>query len=151
MKLVIQRVSQAAVRVEGQVVASMGKGLLVLCGVARGDTEEDARFLARKTLGLRVFEDAQGKMNLASADVGGAFLVVSQFTLYGECTKGNRPSYLEAAPPEEGERGYEAYVKALRDAGADVQTGTFRTMMDVALTNAGPVTLILESRGRLTA
>lgn len=151
MKLVIQRVSQAAVRVAGEEVASMGKGLLVLCAVAREDTPEDALFLARKTFALRVFDDAQGKMNLSPTEVGASFLVVSQFTLYGDCSRGNRPSYIDAAPPEEGEAGYAAYVKALRDLGAEVQTGTFRAMMEVSLVNDGPVTLILESRGRRSA
>ena len=148
MKLVIQRVSRASVRVAGEEVASIGKGLLILCGVARGDTAEDVLFLARKTVSLRVFEDGQGKMNLSPAEVGGAFLVVSQFTLYGDCSRGNRPSYMDAAPPEEGEAGYASYVKALRELGAEVQTGTFRAMMEVSLVNDGPVTLILESRGR---
>lgn len=148
MKLVVQRVRRAEVRVDGQVVSSIGRGLLILCGVAVSDTVEDARFLARKTYQLRVFDDPAGKMNLAPAEVGGAFLVVSQFTLYGDCAKGNRPSYIEAAPPPEGEAGYEAYVSALRELGAEVKTGKFRAMMDVDLVNDGPVTLILESRGR---
>lgn len=151
MKLVVQRVRRAAVRVAGETIAVLDRGLLILCGVAHGDTEADARYLARKTLQLRVFDDAAGKMNLAAGDVGARFLVVSQFTLYGDCSKGNRPSYIEAAPPEDGERGYEAYVAALRAEGADVQTGRFRAMMEVDLVNDGPVTLILESRGRTTA
>jgi len=151
MKLVVQRVLRAAVRVQGEHVASIDRGLLVLCGVAHGDTLEDARYLARKTRQLRIFDDADGKMNRSPADVGGAFLVVSQFTLYGDCTKGNRPSYLESAPPAEGEQGYEAYVAALREEGASVQTGRFRAMMEVELVNDGPVTLILESRGRASA
>lgn len=148
MKLVVQRVQRASVRVAGQTVGAIERGLLILCGVARGDTVEDALFLARKTVALRVFDDPAGKMNLSAGEVGGAYLVVSQFTLYGDCAKGNRPSYLEAAPPEEGERGYEAYVAALRSLGVDVQTGRFRAMMDVELVNDGPVTLLLESRGR---
>lgn len=148
MKLVVQRVQRAFVRVAGETVGSTGRGLLILCGVARGDTPEDARYLARKTAGLRIFDDAEGKMNLAPAEAGAEFLVVSQFTLYGDCAKGNRPSYIEAAPPGEGERGYEAYVAALRELGLEVQTGRFRAMMEVELVNDGPVTLILESRGR---
>ena len=148
MKLVIQRVRRASVQVEGVTLASIGRGLLILCGVARGDTVEDARYLARKTQQLRIFDDVQGRMNLAPSEVEAAFLVVSQFTLYGECGKGNRPSYLEAAPPEEGEQGYEQYVLALRELGVAVQTGKFRAMMEVELVNDGPVTLILESRGR---
>mgnify|MGYP001245961402 CR=1 FL=1 len=151
MKLVVQRVLRAAVRVEGVLLASIDRGMLVLCGVAHGDTVEDARYLARKTQQLRIFDDGGGKMNLAASDVGGAFLVVSQFTLYGDCVKGNRPSYIEAAPPADGERGYEAYVAALREGGAAVQTGQFRAMMEVELVNDGPVTLILESRGRTNA
>lgn len=148
MRLVVQRVRRAAVRVDGGTVGGIERGLLVLCGVARDDTAEDARFLARKTWQLRVFDDAEGRMNLAAADIGAALLVVSQFTLYGDCGKGNRPSYIEAAPPEEGERGYEMFVDALRELGAPVETGRFRAMMDVELVNDGPVTLILESRGR---
>ena len=148
MKLVVQRVRRAAVRVQGETIAAIERGLLILCGVARGDTLEDAHFLARKTLPLRVFDDADGKMNLSTREVGGSFLVVSQFTLYGDCSKGNRPSYIEAAPPEEGLQGYEAYVAALRALGAEVQTGRFRAMMEVELINDGPVTLLLESCGR---
>ena len=151
MKLVVQRVRRAAVRVNGETIAAMDRGLLILCGVARGDTLEDAKYLARKTVPLRVFDDAAGKMNLSTGEVGGTFLVVSQFTLYGDCTKGNRPSYIEAASPEEGQRGYEAYVAALRAWGADVQTGQFRAMMEVELVNDGPVTLILESCGRVSS
>jgi D-tyrosyl-tRNA(Tyr) deacylase len=151
MKLVVQRVLRAAVRIQGVRVAAIERGLLVLCGVAHGDTLEDALYLARKTRHLRVFDDADGKMNLAPSEVGGAFLVVSQFTLYGDCLKGNRPSYMESAPPDEGERGYEAFVAALRDGGGSVQTGRFRAMMEVELVNDGPVTLILESRGRACA
>lgn len=151
MKLVVQRVLRAVVRVQGERVAAIERGVLVLCGVAHGDTVEDARYLARKTRQLRIFDDAEGKMNLSPADVGGAFLVVSQFTLYGDCAKGNRPSYIESAPPAEGERGYEAYVAALREEGVSVQTGRFRAMMEVELVNDGPVTLILESRGRTSA
>lgn len=151
MKLVVQRVLRASVRVQGTLLASIERGLLILCGVAHGDTVEDARYLARKTQQLRIFDDAEGRMNLDAAAVGGAFLVVSQFTLYGDCAKGNRPSYIEAAPPAEGERGYEAYVAALRERGVVVQTGQFRAMMEVELVNDGPVTLLLESRGRTGA
>lgn len=148
MKLVIQRVLKASVTVEGQGVATIGRGALVLCGVARGDTAADAEFLARKTALLRMFADASGKMNLCAREVGGSFLVVSQFTLYGDCSGGNRPSYLDAAAPDEGEQGYEAYVRALRAQGCTVQTGRFRADMLVELQNDGPVTLLMESRGR---
>ncbi|HMO50974.1 MAG TPA: D-aminoacyl-tRNA deacylase [Kiritimatiellia bacterium] len=145
MRLLIQRVAQASVTVDGETVASIGRGLLVLCGVGRGDTPEDAHRLAGKTARLRIFEDAEGKMNLALDAVAGEVLVVSQFTLYGDCRKGNRPSYIEAAAPEEGDRLYQEYVAALRGLGIPVQTGIFRAMMKVALVNDGPVTLWLDS------
>lgn len=148
MRLVVQRVRRAGVAVDGASIADIGRGLLILCGVARGDTGADAAFLARKAAQLRIFDDAEGRMNLAAAEVGAEFLVVSQFTLYGDCAKGNRPSYLEAAPPDEGERGYEAFVRELRAQVGDVQTGRFRATMSVTLENDGPVTLILESHGR---
>lgn len=151
MKLVIQRVRRASVAVGGQNIASIGAGALILCGVARGDTPADAEFLARKTALLRIFADPAGKMNLCARDVGGSFLVVSQFTLYGDCSGGNRPSYLDAAPPDEGERGYLDYVRALRSQGYEVQTGRFGADMAVSLENDGPVTLLMESRGRATA
>lgn len=145
MRCLIQRVSRASVSVEGKVVSSIGRGFLVLCGVGQGDTEEDARWLAGKTARLRIFEDEQGKMNLPLEAVGGSALVVSQFTLYGDCRKGNRPSFVAAAPPDEGNRLYEVYVAALREAGILVQTGIFRAMMNVELVNDGPVTLLLDS------
>lgn len=148
MRLVIQRVRRASVTVEGREVAAIGPGAVVLCGVARGDTEADAEWLARKTSQLRIYDDAGGKLNAAIDAARGSFLVVSQFTLYGECTKGNRPSYMDAAPPEEGRKGYEDYVRFLRERGHPVQTGEFRASMVVHLENDGPVTLILESRGR---
>jgi D-tyrosyl-tRNA(Tyr) deacylase len=148
VKLVVQRVLRASVRVDGETVGAIDRGLLILCGVARGDTRADADYLARKTIQLRVFDDADGKMNLAAGDLSASFLVVSQFTLYGDCAKGNRPSYIEAAPPEEGELGYERFVASLRALGARVQTGRFRAMMEVELVNEGPVTLLLESHGR---
>jgi len=148
MKLVIQRVSRAGVTVDGEKVGSIGVGAVVLVGVARDDTEHDAKYLARKTAQLRIYDDADGKLNASIDAVNGAFLVVSQFTLYGDCGKGNRPSYIEAADPAEGERLYEEYVAALRATGHEVRTGVFRAMMDVDLVNDGPVTLLLESRGR---
>jgi D-tyrosyl-tRNA(Tyr) deacylase len=151
MKLVIQRVRRARVVVAGQELAAIGRGMLILCGVGRGDTAADRAFLARKTLNLRIFDDAEGKMNVAPRDAGAAFLVVSQFTLYADCTRGNRPSYLDAAPPAEGEAGYEAFVALLRAEGVEVQTGQFGADMQVELENDGPVTLILESSGRETA
>lgn len=148
MKLVLQRVLRASVAVDGQTRGAIDRGALILCGVARGDTGFDAQWLARKTSALRYFEDEAGKINLAIAEVGGSFLVVSQFTLYGECDKGNRPSFITAAPPAEGSRLYELYVSELRRLGHRVETGLFGAMMHVELVNDGPVTLILESRGR---
>jgi D-tyrosyl-tRNA(Tyr) deacylase len=145
MRLVVQRVTRASVTVEQARVASIGRGFLILCGVGRNDTEADAVWLARKTAKLRIFEDADGKMNLSLDAVSGEILVVSQFTLYGDCRKGNRPSYIEAADPETGARLYERYVDELRALGFPVQTGIFRAMMDVELVNDGPVTLWLDS------
>jgi D-tyrosyl-tRNA(Tyr) deacylase len=143
---VVQRVSRAAVRVEGEVRGAIGRGLLVLLGVATGDGVPDAESLAEKVLGLRVFPDAGGQMNLALADVDGSLLVVSQFTLLGDCRRGRRPSYVAAAPPEEANRLYEHFVAVARRSGRPVETGVFRAMMDVELVNDGPVTLLLDSR-----
>jgi D-aminoacyl-tRNA deacylase len=151
MKLVVQRVKSAAVSVAGTTISKIESGALILVGVARDDTSFDAKFLARKTSQLRIFDDAQGKMNLAIDTVKGSFLVVSQFTLYGDCSKGNRPSYIDAAPPADAERLYEEYASELRALGHSVQTGKFREMMVVELQNDGPVTLLLESRGRTTS
>jgi D-tyrosyl-tRNA(Tyr) deacylase len=142
----IQRVSRAQVSVAGEVTGRIGRGLLVLLGVAAGDTEADARFLAAKIGGLRVFEDAQGKMNLALGDIGGAMLVVSQFTLLGDCRKGRRPSFDAAARPELAEQLYNVFVQAVAEQGIEVATGRFRQHMEVELVNDGPVTLIVESR-----
>ncbi len=148
MKLVIQRVQSAAVSVAAETVATIGRGALILVGVARGDTPADARYLAAKTVQLRMYDDPQGKLNYAIGDVGGEFLVVSQFTLYGDCRNGNRPSYIEAAPPEEACRLYEEYAGCLAAAGCNVQRGRFREKMLVTLANDGPVTILMESRGR---
>ena len=145
MRAVIQRVSRARVTVEGQIVGAIGRGFLVLLGVGKGDTAADAEYLADKTAGLRVFRDAEDKMNLALAEAEGAVLVVSQFTLYGDCRKGRRPSFDQAAPPELATSLYEKYVEALRSRGLRVETGTFQAMMDVELVNDGPVTLLLDS------
>ena len=144
MKAVVQRVSDAGVTVAGEAVARIGTGLVILLGVKKGDTEEAARWLARKCAGLRVFEDEKGLMNLSLGDVGGAVLVVSQFTLYGDCEKGRRPSFAEAAPPEVAETLYEVFVTTLRDEGISVETGRFQAKMLVEIANDGPVTLILE-------
>jgi len=134
------------VSVVEQTVGAVGQGLMVLLGVARGDTSEDALYLAEKTAGLRIFEDDQGKMNRSVEEVGGGILVVSQFTLLGDCRKGRRPGFTEAAPPELADRLYEEYVEALRRRGINVATGVFRAEMQVHLVNDGPVTLLLDSR-----
>ena len=148
MKLVIQRVAHARLTVADREVARIGAGAVVLVGVARGDTEFDIQYLARKTSQLRIFDDEAGKLNAAIDRVKGAYLVVSQFTLYGDCGKGNRPSYIEAAEPEEALRLYEAYAAELRRLGHEVQTGIFRETMRVEIANDGPVTIVMESRGR---
>lgn len=145
MRAVVQRVSRAEARVEGRVVGRIGRGLLVLAGVASDDTDERARWLAEKILNLRIFDDEQGKMNRSVAEAGGAILCVSQFTLYGDCRKGRRPNYERAAPPEGARPLYERFVKALSAHGVPVETGEFRAMMEVELVNDGPVTLLLDS------
>ena len=144
MRAVVQRVSQARVRVSGETLAEIGAGLLVLVGVTHDDGEAQARRLADKVWGLRVFDDANGVMNLAAADVGGAALVVSQFTLYGDTRKGRRPSWARAAPPTQAEPLVDAVVAALRALGAPVATGRFGAHMQVELENDGPVTLIVQ-------
>lgn len=146
MRACVQRVSQAQVTVAGQLVGRIERGLLVLLGVAADDTDEDARQMAEKIVGLRIFEDEAGKMNLALAEANGAMLVVSQFTLLGDARKGRRPSFIAAAGPELAERLYQAFVDAVRSAGIAVETGQFRAHMDVMLVNDGPVTLLLDSR-----
>ncbi|MCF7818506.1 MAG: D-tyrosyl-tRNA(Tyr) deacylase [Kiritimatiellales bacterium] len=150
MRLVIQRVRQASVAVDGKRISAIGQGLLVLAGVSHSDTLFDARHLAGKTARLRIFQDDEGKMNRSVEDVGGEILAVSQFTLYGDSTKGNRPSYIDAARPEQGEALFNEYVRALEALGFPPRTGQFGADMQVELLNDGPVTLILESTGRLT-
>jgi D-tyrosyl-tRNA(Tyr) deacylase len=145
MRAVLQRVSRAAVVIDGETVGAIERGLLVLLGISPADTPAEAQWLAEKTAGLRIFNDEAGKMNLSIADVGGAVLVVSQFTLYGDCRKGRRPSFLGAAPPEIAVPLYEAFVNALRALGLPVATGRFGAMMQVELVNDGPVTLILDT------
>ena len=145
MRAVVQRVSRAEVRVEGRVVGRIGAGLVVLVGIAREDTREAGRWLAEKIVNLRVFDDAEGRMNRSMLEAGGAVLCVSQFTLYGDCRKGRRPSYDRAASPEAALPLYEAFVAALRAFGIAVETGEFRAMMEVELVNDGPVTLLLDS------
>lgn len=146
VRAVVQRVGEASVRVAGETVGSIGPGLVVLLGVAVNDTEADADSLADKVLNLRVFPDEAGQMNRSVLDVSGGLLVVSQFTLLGDARRGRRPSYIEAAPPEEADRLYQYFVSRLRPSGLAVATGVFRAMMDVALVNQGPVTILLDSR-----
>ena len=147
MKAVVQRVKEGSVTIGGTLHASINRGLVILLGIARGDTEKDATFLADKCSSLRIFEDDEGKMNLGVKEVGGAALVVSQFTLYGDAQRGNRPSFTEAARPEEAEPLYQHFVSRMRaNLGGDrVATGMFRAMMDVRIVNDGPVTIIIES------
>lgn len=144
MRAVIQRVSEASVTVEETVVGAIGRGFLILLGVETGDEESKARWLAEKIAGLRLFEDSHGKMNLDLSDVSGEVLVVSQFTLLGDCSRGRRPSFIKAAPPEEANRLYLYFAEVLRQQGLTVATGQFQASMQVRLTNDGPVTLILE-------
>lgn len=146
MKLVIQRVRRAAVRVGAETIGQVDRGLLILAGVAGDSTMDDVQWLARKVTLLRIFDDEQGRLNKSIADAGGALLVVSQFTLYGDCSGGNRPSYIDAAPPEKAEPMLDAFVQLLRKLGCTVSTGRFRALMQVELENDGPVTIILESR-----
>lgn len=146
MRAVLQRVSRASVTVAGEVIGQIDRGILVLLGVEPDDTDEDARQLADKTIALRIFDDADGKMNLSLDEIGGSLLVVSQFTLLGDCRKGRRPSFIGAAPPELAQQLYNTFIAAAGSKGITIATGRFRAMMAVELVNDGPVTLILESR-----
>lgn len=146
MRAVVQRVTEARVKVAGKIVGEIGRGLMVLIGVSTNDTEVDAAWLADKLAGLRIFEDEDGKMNLACAEIGGSVLAVSQFTLLGDARQGRRPSFTMAARPELAEPLYEQVVSILRDRGLNVQTGQFRTEMKVELINDGPVTMLLDSQ-----
>ena len=146
MRAVVQRVSEASVTVDRERIGEIGAGLLVLVGVAEGDTETDAAYVAEKVVNLRVFEDGAGKMNRSLLDVGGELLAVSQFTLLGDARKGRRPSFIDAAPPDVGNRLYEAFCAAVRETGVRVATGKFQAMMDVALVNQGPVTILIDSK-----
>jgi D-tyrosyl-tRNA(Tyr) deacylase len=145
MRAVVQRVRSSRVVVDDKVVGEIGRGLLVLLGIRTGDTIDQARWLADKVVGLRILEDEQGKMNVSVADSGGSVLVVSQFTLYGDCQKGRRPSFIDAARPEVAEPLYEAFANAVRLHGVPVATGRFGAMMQVELVNDGPVTLIIDA------
>jgi D-tyrosyl-tRNA(Tyr) deacylase len=145
MRAVVQRVSRAGVRVDSKTVGEIGKGLVVLVGIRSGDSREAADYLAEKVVNLRIFPDAEGKMNLSVSDVGGAVLAVSQFTLFGDVRRGRRPSYIDAAPPEEAEPLYDYFLAALRRHGLRVASGVFRAMMEVELVNDGPVTILIDS------
>jgi D-tyrosyl-tRNA(Tyr) deacylase len=145
MRAVIQRVSKASVTVEGRTIAQIGNGILVLLGVKQDDSKKEAELLAKKTANLRIFNDEQCKMNISLLDIEGEALVVSQFTLYGNCKKGRRPSFIDAALPEKADLLYQEYVQYLKDEHITVQTGQFQAMMQVELVNEGPVTIILDS------
>src|SRR6266853_1089854 len=145
MRAVVQRVSRARVTVSDEITGEIGLGLLVLLAVGGGDTRADADYLVEKTIGLRIFEDAGGKMSLSVAEVAGALLVVSQFTLYGDARRGKRPSFDAAAPPEQARELYEYFVEKVRGAGLRCETGRFQEMMQVELVNEGPVTILLDS------
>lgn len=146
MKVVVQRVKKASVSVNGQIVGQIGKGLMLLIGVAQQDTEADIEFVADKCVNLRIFEDEQGKMNRSLLEVGGEILAISQFTLLGDTRKGRRPSFIQAAEPQKGNELYQKFIERLRSHGVKVETGIFGAMMDVELLNYGPVTLIVESK-----
>lgn len=146
MRAVVQRVDKAAVRVDGQVVGQIDRGFLVLLGVGKDDNVDDVRYLAEKIVNLRVFDDEQGKMNLSLLDVGGQMLVVSQFTLYGDCRRGRRPSYSDSAPPDVAKELYEAFIEEVKKYGVHVETGIFAAHMLVEIHNNGPVTLLLDSK-----
>jgi D-tyrosyl-tRNA(Tyr) deacylase len=146
MRAVIQRIKESSVRTDNQIIGQTGPGLLVLLGVSQGDSASDADYLVNKIAHLRIFEDKKGKMNRSLVEIGGDMMVVSQFTLLADCRKGRRPSFSEAAAPEEAAELYEYFVKQIRSLGTTVATGRFGAMMEVALINHGPVTIILESR-----
>jgi len=145
MRAVIQRVKSASVKVEGELVSEIGTGLLIFLGIAHDDSETELEYIANKVVNLRIFEDADGKMNCSLLDIGGEALVVSQFTLYGDCRKGRRPSFIDAARPEVANALYEQFITALRELDIPTQGGTFQAMMDVQLVNDGPVTILLDS------
>lgn len=146
MRLVIQRVLESSVSIDGKIVGQIGHGFLVLCGVEEGDTENDVKYCIDKTVNLRIFEDDAGKMNRSILDVGGEILAVSQFTLHGDVRHGRRPSFIKAARPETAVPMYEAYCEGMRQAGVHVETGIFQADMKVSLINDGPVTLLVDSR-----
>lgn len=146
MRAVIQRVLQGSVRVDDRIVGQIGPGLVVLLGIGQEDGPDDIAYLAEKIVNLRIFEDANGKMNRSALDGGLELLVISQFTLYGDCRKGRRPSFSDAAPPKEAVHLYEVFLEEIRKYGLKVETGEFQAMMDVELINTGPVTMLLDSK-----
>jgi D-tyrosyl-tRNA(Tyr) deacylase len=146
MRVVVQRCKNAEVTVNNQTIGRIEQGLMLLVGITHEDTEHDAKYLADKVAGLRIFEDETGKMNLSVLETGGAILSVSQFTLYGDCRKGRRPNFMSAAKPEQAEPLYQEFNRLLREQGLQVETGAFGEMMDVSLTNWGPVTLVIDSK-----
>lgn len=146
MRAVVQRVTRASVTIDGEIVGEIENGLVVLLGIARDDTKQDADYLVPKIIALRIFDDAEGKMNLSVKDVEGGLLIVSQFTLYGDVRRGLRPSWSDAAPPEIAERWYDYFVESSRKLLGRIETGSFRKMMQVELVNDGPVTILLDSR-----
>jgi D-tyrosyl-tRNA(Tyr) deacylase len=148
MRAVLQRVTSAKVEVENKIVGTIDEGLLILLGVEQGDTDTDLKSLLDKTVGLRIFEDDAGKMNLCVSDIGGSALVVSQFTLLADCRKGRRPGFTDAAPPADADHYYQAFVSGLQARGLNVATGIFQADMQVTLVNNGPVTILLDSRKR---
>jgi len=145
MRAVVQRVKRAKVEVEGRIVGEIGQGVLIFLGIGEGDSEKDCEYLSNKITHLRIFADNERLMNLSLEEMGGSALVVSQFTLWGDCRKGRRPSFKRAAPPERAKELYENFIKILRGNGLEVATGNFQEMMDVHLVNDGPVTLLLDS------
>ena len=148
MKALLQRVSKASVTVDGEVVANIGRGLVIFVGISKGDTERDAQYLARKTVDLRIFPDSEGKFNLSALDTSGELLVVSQFTLLADARKGRRPSFIEAAPPQQAEALFQLFLEFLRQSGLKVESGRFQEHMHVEIHNDGPVTILLDSRDK---
>lgn len=148
MRVVLQRTTDAEVRIAGEIKGKIEQGFVALVGITHSDTEEDIQYLVNKTVNLRVFEDENGKMNLSLMDIGGSILSISQFTLYGDCRKGRRPNFMQAAKPDYAEEMYEKWNDMLRSQGITVETGQFGAMMDVAFTNNGPVTILLDSDDR---